>query len=47
MLTLSDGEKRDQRYDLVSRVYEALGYTQDDIVEKIKKAILMADMFNL
>lgn len=47
MLTLSDGEKRDQRYDLVSRVYEALGYTQDDIVEKIKKAILMADVFNL
>ena len=47
MLTLSDGEKRDQRYDLVSRVYEALGYTQDDIVERIKKAILMADMFNL
>lgn len=47
MIALSDEEKKDQRCEFITKVYEELGYTEDDIIERIEKAAAMARMFNL
>lgn len=47
MIALSNVEKRAQRCELITNVYEELGYTEDDIIERIEKAAAMARMFNL
>ena len=47
MIALSNEEKRAQRCELITNVYEELGYTEDDIIERIEKATAMARMFNL
>lgn len=47
MIALSNEEKRAQRCELITKVYEELGYTEDDIIERIEKSAAMAKMFNL
>ena len=47
MIALSNEEKRVQRCELITNIYEELGYTEDDIIERIEKAAAMAGMFNL
>lgn len=47
MIALSSEEKRAQRCELITNIYEELGYTEDDIIERIEKAAAMANMFNL
>lgn len=46
MITLSNEEKKIQRCELITKVYEELGYTEDDIIERIEKAAAMERMFN-
>ena len=47
MIALSNEEKRVQRCELITNIYEELGYTEDDIIERIEKAAAMAGIFNL
>ena len=47
MIALSDGEKRAQRCELITKIYEELGYSEDDIVDVIEKSSAMKTMFNL
>lgn len=47
MIALSNEEKKAQRCELITNIYEELGYTEDEIIERIEKAAAMAGMFNL